>query len=185
VFERFEADHDVRDLHAGIVDVVLHFDRNAAEAQDPYQGVAQCRVAQMADVRRLVRIDRRVLDDRLPGVRGGTSGRRGGIESRPQKRPAIEEDVQVAIRCGLESGDALDLRQRTGQFLGDDLRRLAQPARQLERHWQRKVAERACRRVSDSERRLIGRREIVALAQERRETRAQQVVNRQNHRIGV
>ena len=66
-----------------------------------------------------------------------------------------------------------------------DARRLAQAARQLERDRQREVAQRARRRVADSERRLIGRREVVALAQKRRETRAQNIVNGQNHRVVV
>ena len=102
VLEDAEADDDVGDLDAGIVDVVLHFDRDALEAQDPDQRVAERGVAQVADVRRLVRIDRRVLDDRLagrrrrrrrragagdragmPAVRGRSSGSRWG-----RRRPA-------------------------------------------------------------------------------------------------
>ena len=84
----------------------------------------------------------------------------------------IVPELELPLAAAAPAGDALDLRQRPCQFLGDDLRRLPQAARQFERHRQCQVAQCACRRVSDSERRLIGRGEIVALAQERRETRA-------------
>ena len=70
VFQFAEADDDVGDLDAGIVDVVLHFDRRAAEGEGANQRVAERRVAQVADVRRLVRIDRRVLDDGLASLAG-------------------------------------------------------------------------------------------------------------------
>ena len=53
------------DLDAGVVDVVLGFDRRAAEAQRPHQRVAERGIAEVADVRRLVRVDGRVLDDRF------------------------------------------------------------------------------------------------------------------------
>ena len=69
LLELAEADDDVGDLHAGVVDVVLDLDRPSLEAEQPAEGVAERGVAQVADVRRLVRIDRRVLDDGLPNVR--------------------------------------------------------------------------------------------------------------------
>jgi hypothetical protein len=68
-FEHAESNDDVCDLDAGVVDVVLHFHRNAAKAQHPDQRVAERGVAQMSDVRGLVRIDRGVLDDRLAVLR--------------------------------------------------------------------------------------------------------------------
>ena len=99
VLELAEADDDVGDLDAGVVDVVLHLDRRAAEAQHAHQRVAERGVAQVADVRRLVRIDRRVLDDRLL--------RRAGSRRRPRRARAasrnarpIEIQVQVAVRRG-------------------------------------------------------------------------------------
>ena len=55
VLELPEADRDVRDLHAGVVDVVLDLDLAAEEAQQPAERVAERGVAQVADVRRLVR----------------------------------------------------------------------------------------------------------------------------------
>jgi len=52
-----KANHDVCDLHAGIVDVVLHLDAPPGAAEQAHQRVAQRCVAQMADVRSLVWID--------------------------------------------------------------------------------------------------------------------------------
>ena len=72
VLDLAEADGDVRDLDAGVVDVVLDLDLAAEEAEQPSERVAQRGVAKVADVRRLVRVDRGVLDDRLAGA-----GRRG------------------------------------------------------------------------------------------------------------
>ena len=62
VLEIDETDDDVRDLNAGVVDIVLHLDPLAVRLQDPLERVAEDRVSHMADVRGFVRIDRRVLD---------------------------------------------------------------------------------------------------------------------------
>ena len=42
-FEVQKPDHDVRDLHAGVVDVVLHLDLLPGRAQQAHEGVAQNR----------------------------------------------------------------------------------------------------------------------------------------------
>ena len=68
VLELAESHDDVGDLHARVVDVVLHFDRNAAEPLHAHERVAERGVPQVADVRGLVRIDGGVLDDGLAGV---------------------------------------------------------------------------------------------------------------------
>ena len=60
-----EADDDVGDLHAGVVDVVLYFDRDTAEAEHTHEGVTERGVPKVADVGRLVGVDGRVLDDRF------------------------------------------------------------------------------------------------------------------------
>ena len=65
VFEFPEADDDVRHLHSGIVDVVLHLDGNPAKALNTHERVAERGVSEMSDVRRLVRIDGGMLDDGL------------------------------------------------------------------------------------------------------------------------
>ena len=68
VFELAKSDDDVGHLDAGVVDVVLHFDGNAAEALHAHERVAERGIANMADVRRLVRVDGGVLDDRSLAV---------------------------------------------------------------------------------------------------------------------
>ena len=68
-----EADGDVSDLHAGVVDVVLDFDRRPRKRSSRAERVAERGVAQVADVGRLVRVDRGVLDDRLARPAGAAA----------------------------------------------------------------------------------------------------------------
>ena len=67
-----------------VVDVVLDFDRRAAKAQHARERVAERGVPQMADVRGLVRVDRRVLDDGLVALGAARPARRRGAQ-RDQK----------------------------------------------------------------------------------------------------
>ncbi len=69
-----EAEDYVGDLHAGVVDVILDFDQAAGVTQEAREGVAQDRVANVADVRGFVWIDAGVLDDGFGCVRGGGGG---------------------------------------------------------------------------------------------------------------
>ena len=62
MFKLRQAHDHVGDLHAGVVDVVLHVDLASGRAQQANEGVAQDGVAQMPDMRGFVGIDRRVLD---------------------------------------------------------------------------------------------------------------------------
>ena len=59
--------HHVGHLHAGVVDVVLHFDRAAAGSQHTHERVAQDGVAQVTDMRGFVGIDVGVFDDDFAG----------------------------------------------------------------------------------------------------------------------
>ena len=68
-----ERDDDVRDLHAGVVDVVLRLDVIAEPLQAADERVAEDGVAEVADVRGLVRIDVRVLDDHALAGRGAAA----------------------------------------------------------------------------------------------------------------
>ena len=65
-----KADDHIGDLHAGVVNVVLHLDGLAGGAQQANRGVAEHGVPQVTDVGRLVRIDRRVLNDDLAAELG-------------------------------------------------------------------------------------------------------------------
>ena len=133
LLELAEADDDVGDLDAGVVDVVLHFDRRAAEAQHAHQRVAERRVAQVADVRRLVRIDGGVLDDGLSGAsrdRGATSSRGRAAAGTPADRDTGSGSRSARRRCARRRGW---LPSAVRELLRDGARRLAQRARQLER----------------------------------------------------
>ena len=86
--EALEADDDVGDLDAGVVDVVLDLDGRAEEPQQAPDGVAEDRVAQVADVGGLVRVDRGVLDDGLGAIGAwpSSSAGRDGCAGRPRGR---------------------------------------------------------------------------------------------------
>ena len=71
-----EPNHHVRNLHAGVVDVVLNVHFPARKAQQADKCVAENGVAQVPDVRRLVGIDAGMLDQHFAGgniARSGTS----------------------------------------------------------------------------------------------------------------
>ena len=154
LLELAEPDRDVGHLDAGVVDVVLDLDLAAEEPQQPAERVAERGVAQVSDVRRLVRVDRRVLDDRLPG--GADAAAAGAGEPAGEKAGPIEEEVDVAVRRRLDARDAVDGAEGADDFLGDRARRLAEPARQLERERDREIAERAARRDLDRDRASAG-----------------------------
>ena len=80
-----ESDDDVRDLHAGVVDVILHFDAPPGAAQHAHQRIAQRGVAQVADVRGLVGIDVGVFDDAFGRV--GEPRPAGVGVPHPSRRP--------------------------------------------------------------------------------------------------
>ena len=63
---------------------------------------------------------------------GGAAPARRWRSHAGSKRRAIQKEVHVAVRRGLDSREALDRAERADDFLRDDARRLAQPARQLE-----------------------------------------------------
>ena len=151
--EMSESDDDVSHLDTGVVDIVLHFDGNTAEAQDADQRVAERRVPQVADVCRLVGIDRRVLDD---GLAAGVRPRRCS-RGQPfaQERRSLEEEVQITVRCRGDALDAFERSEVTGDLLRNRPRRLAQPPRQLERHRRAEVAEVAIGRVLEGERAAV------------------------------
>ena len=108
LLQEVEADHHVGDLHAGVVDVVLHLDPPAARAHHAHEGVAEDGVAQMPDVRRLVGIDVGVLDDDLLAGRRGIAGVGGIAQQSRRVSAAIEADVDVTVAGDLERRDAGD-----------------------------------------------------------------------------
>jgi hypothetical protein len=149
-FEVFESDDHVRHLHARVVDVVVHLDALAVGPEDADEGVADDGVAQVPDVRRLIRVDARVLDHPLGRVRG-----RGlpdcGREPCQQARAVVEE-VEVAGARDLDAPDRLVRFEHLLQLLGDGARvallagRLLDALGQLEGDGEGEVAQLGARR---------------------------------------
>ena len=112
-----EAHHHVRHLHARVVDVVLDAHLVPAVPQHAHEGVAEDRVAQVADVGGLVGIDARVLDDRAAGyARGGRPRPRRCVVDLAGQGAAVEEEVHVAAArdLGLASRAATSRARRPG-----------------------------------------------------------------------
>ena len=149
--ELAEAHDDVGHLHARVIDVVLHLHRRAAEAEHAREGVAQDGVADVPDVRGLVRVDGGVFDDGLAGVRRLDRQRPGEPEPGQQERGAIQEHVEVAVGGRIHAGDARHGPEGAGNLLRDGPWRLAEPAGEVERHRRPQVAERAVRRILDDD----------------------------------
>jgi hypothetical protein len=136
-----EADHDVRHLHAGVVDVVLHADVEAAVAQQPHEGVSQAGVADVAHVGGLVRVDAGVLDDHVarPRRRRQRLGQRA--VQRDRETAPVEEQVDVAAARDLGAHHVAAALQAADELLRDLARLSAQGAGEVERRGERQVAE--------------------------------------------
>jgi hypothetical protein len=114
-----ETNHDVGDLHAGVVDVVLDLDRMAGVAQDTGHGVAEDGVSYMPDVRGFIGIDAGVFDDHLSGYFcwGKWRVASGEWRDRIPKCGAVEVCVQVSRTGDLDSRNAINLAETIGNFL--------------------------------------------------------------------
>ena len=149
-----EPDDDVGDLHAHVVDVVLRLNRRAPKPQRPHQRVAQGGVAQVTDVRRLVRVDRRMLDDCF--LRGRAVGLDLLPEARNEKRQPVEVQIQIAVGRRFDPSHAGSAADRLRQLLRDRARCLAERPRQLKGDRHGEIAHRAGRRHFHGERRHVG-----------------------------
>ena len=94
---------------------------------------------------------------------------------------AIEIDVQVSVRRGLDACDAVDRAQRRGDLLGDRAGRLAQPARQLEGDGRREVAQLALGRIFNRQLRQRVGRQLIQVLERRQQPFPQAFVNWKNH----
>ena len=137
-----ERDHYVRDLHAGVIDVVLHFHSPARAPQEPHEGIAQSGIAQMPDVRGFIGIDVGVFDHVL-GLAGLLAGRArfrttfdSGVrrlgESRLKKCRAVEEEIDVPRAGQFHARYSGNRGKFGGDLLGDLARRAAEALGQFE-----------------------------------------------------
>ena len=186
VLELAEPDDHVGHLDACVVDVVLHLDRHAAKPLHAHERVAERRVSQVADVRRLVRVDRGVLDDGLrsadrPSSTGLSSARRPSTAAyaRTPRDPDRCSDSRSApprrgrCRRSVPSAAASSCAIARGA--------LRSAPRQLERHRRREVAELALGRILDRQMRQRVRRELIELLKRRQQPLPQAFVNWKNH----
>jgi len=180
LFEHAKADNYIGHLHPGVVDVVLYLDGDASEAQHADQRIAERGIPEMTDVRSLVGIDRRMLDDRLPALGAESRGR--GLQPFAEKRRTVEEEVEVSVGRGGYLPDALDSAEGRRDFLRDHARCLPQPAREFEGDRRAEVAQLSIRRVVERQRRRLGLVDGIERDKQAREVRAQAIVNGQDHR---
>ena len=134
-----EAEDDVHDLDAGVVDVVLDLDLLALVAQAAGERVAEAGVPQVADVGRLVGVDVRVLDDDLLFL-GGEPGPAEAVEETAEIGRPVEEEIDEAGPGHLDAADALDACEERRRLLGDGARRPLELLRELEREGEGQVA---------------------------------------------
>ncbi len=129
---------------------------------------------------RLVRIDRRVFDDGLAGVRGPARGQAAQAQARREEGGAVEEHVEIAVRRGLDARNAGERADPAREILGDGPRRPPEPPGQLEGDGRAHVAERAVRGLLDRDRHLVGS-QAVGVGEDGAHTVFERVVKRQDH----
>ena len=85
-----KAHHHIRHLHPGVVDVVLHIDFLPGSPQQAHKRIAQNRVPKMPDMRSLVGIDARVLNQRMKAaLRNRQALSAGRRAAPPHPGPAV------------------------------------------------------------------------------------------------
>jgi hypothetical protein len=136
-------------------------------------------------MRRLVWIDRGVLDDRLAGP--GRSAASVGLHPADDRCRAIEEEIDVAVRRRFDPAEPFDRAQRRGYLLRDRSRRFAQAAGEAEGERDSEIPERAPGRELDGD---VGQKRIVQgdtvqTADGIGYARTHEFVNRQNHEGSV
>jgi hypothetical protein len=151
-FEVDQADDNIRDLNAGVVDVVLHANLVAGlevvGAKQALEGVAKDGVAQMADVRRFIGVDAGVLDQ--PKSRTADIGVPIGRDCANCSR-AVQLDVQISRSGDFNRRDAGKLIESRVQLCSElrrnCARRLAKSLGQFKCDRQSKFAQRNIRRL--------------------------------------
>ncbi len=149
LFDMQESNHHVGDLHSGVVDVVLDVHFPARKAQQADEGIAENGVAQVPDMRRLVGIDARMLDQHFAGgnIRGGffVGGERRG------QLGAAYANVDVPAAGHLEFFKARNRTDPGDDLFGNLARRLAEFPGEFESDRQRVLAKFDFRRLLDDD----------------------------------
>ena len=128
--------HRLADVDATVIDQVGLDDRVAVGLEDLRHGVTQQVVADVAQVQRLVRIGRRILDhDRAPGGRSlAVAGIGSDLGEALAPERAVEREVQKALD-DVERRDLRNVRPHVFAYLGrGGLGRLAASSQQRKGH---------------------------------------------------
>src|SRR5262249_41000171 len=129
---------------ARVVDVVLNLDLAAQRLEDADKRIADRGVSEMPDVRGLIGIDIRVLDDRLAGKCLATNQSLGPgerVERAPKDGLAIEEEVHIAGSGELDFVNAGYRSKTPNQFLRHGARRLSEFFGEFEAKRRRQLAQ--------------------------------------------
>src|SRR6266478_3978962 len=155
LFHVQESDHNVRHLHAGVVDVVLNLHFAARVPQDPHHRVAQHRIPRVSDVRRLIRVDTRVLDDDFlsPAFLSLTRSACFFLCALPKRLP-IKVRIQIPAPRHFDFGNPFDLAQAVGNLLCNLPRRPLHPLRQFKTYRRRCLTHLNLRRPFQHNRQL-------------------------------
>ncbi len=116
--QKVEADNDIRNLDAGIVDVILHFDPALLVPQHAYESVPEHGISQVPNMRCLVRVDVRVLNDDFVASSGSRRASFGAVRERRQRENAsVEPHVDIAVSGNLDGAQRRDFGKTLGQIL--------------------------------------------------------------------
>ncbi len=138
-----QADDDVRHLHARVIDVILNLHPVPRVPQDSHHRVAQHRVPHVPDVRRLVRINARMLDDDFSvllcvlcvSAFSSLSVILAVILSYSlPKRRAVEIRIQIPAARHFHASNSRNPAQPIRNILRNLPRRPLQPLRQFKAH---------------------------------------------------
>ncbi len=150
-----KSNHHVGDLHARVVDVILDVHFPARKTQQPDERITKNGIPQMPDMRRLVGIDARMLDQHFAGVnirgheRKSLERKIGGQRRSQFGAPYPDVDVPRARHLKFfKTGDRTD---PGNDFLGNLARRLAKFPGKLKSDRQGVFAEFNSRRLLDDD----------------------------------
>src|SRR6185369_14323397 len=124
LLNREKADYYIRYLNSGVIDVILDVNFPAAEAQQSYERIAQDGIAKMSDVRGLVGVNTRVLDEDLAAGSGRARVFVGSKRSRD--RGTVDSCVDVARTGYVEPIKTRNLADSRDHLLGNFPRGLAE-----------------------------------------------------------
>ncbi len=157
-----EADDDIGNLNARVIDVILDVNRIAAGAQQANESVAENGVAQVPDVRGLVRVDGAMLDEDL-FLLGVLRSVDVVLEKGVDGLAALEAGVDVSGSSNFEAIEALDGSDVGDDFFGDLAWSFSEFLRQFEGKRQGIFAEFDLGRLFDDDIRQLN---LVLLEQE-------------------